>query len=676
MSNSDDPALSLAYCPGSRPHPYNVLVVVCDDLSARHIGTFGYERDTMPALEGRLASGTLFRNCNSPVGWTLPACASIITGQLPDDHGLFDHNRKFRRPKIGHYLGESYERYGITNNGNVVSDTIPREYLETLGFKRRPAKWRFFGWNSGFDRYDWVHREDHARPFELAQTYLTERRESESDKPYFLFFHSNLVHDYHMDRPEYLEVESWIDEGVHPDLRAVKDGPEIWRHPPRGVSWALEKRHLIAKYDSGVRAFDRKLDSLLSLVDFDTTIVVVMSDHGEGFEPEIGRVHHCGRLHGDLTHVPLAVWLPPELRARYEPPKSTEATASTIDVVPTILTLLGDAVAGFPGRFLFDLPVHRRLTGVDRGYVYWNEDCQRESYDTCNIEIRSVTTYPLKTTTARKNDTTKECAYNLAYDPLEHDNLLASGRGPLVGFEPISFVIAVNDDDETRHNFLASPIARSPHHEIFIVDNTGNCRYDSISQLYCEAIEEVAHDLVVFVHQDLYLSHGWEERFFSALAELAKDDPDWGVVGPVGALPVNPGQPKELRGHWCDPSGYHRMGPLPYEVESLDEQLLGVRRSSGVRFDGQLPGFHCYGIDLSLSARELGRKSYAIDCFAWHKFKDSRGYLVERRERSEKIQRRWSDEFMSEFVPGAEYVERKWKKYLPFQTTSWTWGAD
>ncbi len=31
---------------------------------------------------------------------------------------------------------------------------------------------------------------------------------------------------------------------------------------------------------------------------------------------------------------------------------------------------------------------------------------------------------------------------------------------------------------------------------------------------------------------------------------------------------------------------------------------------------------------------------------------------------------------MGEFVPGAEYVERKWKKYLPFQTTSWTWGVD
>jgi len=683
MPSPDAQNMGLAYEPGPRPHPYNVLIVVCDDLAARHLDTFGYDRETMPRLSKRVESGTLFKSCESPVGWTLPACASIITGQLPDDHGLFDHNRKFQLPKIGHYLGPDYERYAITNNGNVVADSISTEYLESLGFKRRPAKWRFFGWSEGFDRHDWVHREDHRTPFERARIFLSDRRSqdeqestAETDKPYFLFFHSNLVHDYHMDRPHYCDVSAWTDEEIHPGLRGVKDGPEIWRDPPEGVTWDLESRQMIAKYDSGIREYDERLDEVLELVDFDRTIVVFMSDHGEGFEPERGRVHHCGRLHEDLTHVPLAIWLPPELRARYEPPKVETRFCSTIDVVPTVLTLLGDAVAGFPGRFLFDLPAHRRLTGVDRGYVYWNDDCIRESYDTCQIEIRSETVYPLKRITVRKNDTVREYAYNLAYDPRERDNLLEPSPEKIPGFEPITFIVAVNDMEETRNNFLVSPVAASPHHQFFVVDNTDNQKFDSISRLYAETYHEAEHDLVLFVHQDVFLPHGWEARFFAALRELEEIDPSWGVIGPVGARPVNPGKPKELRGHWCDPSGYHCVGPLPHEVESLDEQLLGVRKSAGIKFDAELPGFHCYGIDLSLAAREVGRKTYAIDCFAWHKFKDSNGYLVERRERSEKITRRWGEEFMGEFVPGAEYVERKWKKYLPFQTTSWTWGVD
>ncbi len=675
MSQPEASSLQLAYQPGPRPRPYNVLLVVVDDLSARHLSAWGYERRTSPLLDRRLQSATVFLDCHSPVGWTLPACASIITGQLPDQHGLYDHNQKFRRLKIGHYLGDEYLRVGYANNGNVVSDEISPEYLHSLGFERRPAKWRFFGWNDGFDEYTWTHREDHARPFALARSFL-EERSREQGKPWFLFFHSNLVHDYHMGRDEYLDVGEWIDDEVHPDLVSVRDGPEIWRNPPPGVTWKRERRDMIAKYDAGIRAYDRKLDEVFQRVDFDDTIVVFMSDHGEGFEPELGRVHHCGRLHGDLTHVPLAIWLPPAVRERYEPPSVVRHACSTVDVVPTILTLLGDAVAGFPGRFLFDLPTHRRLTGVDRGYLYWNEDCVRESYDTCSIEIRSERVFPLTQIAVRKNDATRHHAYNLAYDPLQHDDLLAAGRGPIPGFEPISFVVAINDYDETRHNLLASPVAQSRVHELYLVENPGNCRYTSISELYADALAHVKNDLVLFVHEDVYLPPGWEERFFGALVDLEERDPEWGVLGAVGVLPVVRGERKQLRGHWCDPSGYHRMGPLPHEVESLDEQLLGVRRHTGVGFDPNLPGFHCYGIDLSLAARDAGRKTWAIDDFVWHKLMDRRGHLVERRERSDKIARRWGEDFMAEFRPSAEYVEKKWRHYLPFQTTSWTWDVD
>jgi hypothetical protein len=447
---------------------------------------------------------------------------------------------------------------------------------------------------------------------------------------------------------------------------------------PEGVDRALAAEHLRAKYDAGIRFMDGKLDEILSRVDFEETIVVFVSDHGEGFEPERGRVHHCGRLNEDLLRVPLAVWLPSELRRRYEAPPIESRAASTIDIAPTLLTLLGDAVAGFSGSFLFDLPTHRRLSGCDRGYVYWNEDCVRESYDTCRIEIRSELTYPLKRIRARKNDALKEYAYNLAYDPGERSNLAAPLPSAIPCFEPITFVVAVHDHDELRHNLLSSPVARSRSHEWLLVDNAGNRRYDSISRLYDEALEAARHDLVFFVHEDVLLPEGWEESLFASLLALEERDPAWGVVGAVGVLPPAPGsppQPKELRGHWCDPSGYYRLGPLPHEVQSLDEQWLGVRKERGVRFDPGLPGFHCYGIDLSLTARERGLKSYALDAFVWHKHRDARGRLIERRDQSPKIRRRWSDEFMAEFQPAADYVERKWKRHLPFQTTSWSWGG-
>lgn len=653
----------------------NVVVIVVDDLRADHLSTYGYERETDPNLGRRAAGATVFTDCHSPTGWTLPACASIITGQYPEDHGLIDHNRRFRKPKLGHYLGEDYRRIAFTNNGNTIPDTISETVLEELGLERRPAKWKFFGWDDGFDEFTWTPREEHLEPFELAGKRLKELREEETEKPFFVFFHTNLVHDYHMDREYYTDVEGWLDRPLRPSLKGFRDGPWVWQDPPETLRASEIREDVVAKYDRGIHRMDRELEKLFEQIDFTDTLVVLVGDHGEGFTPELGRVHHCGRLHEDLLHVPLMLWAPDELRQEFDLPERQDRACSTIDIVPTLLTLLGRIPDELPGRLLFDLSRHRLIRGTDRGYIYWNEDFVRESYDTCQIEIRSSLTYPLKEITARRNHAERRYVYNLAYDPDERDNLVDRRGKPEVQLEPVTFVVAVNDWEELEENLLASPVARSARHQWILINNTDNRFYDSISRLYHDAWDEIGNDLVFFMHQDLYLPHGWEERVALGLAELEEKDPNWGVLGGVGAIKAaeNEGHSKILKGHWCDPHGYHRHGPLPHEVESLDEQWLGLRRSRGVRFDPELPGFHCYGIDISLAAREAGLKSYAIDAFVWHKYRTSEGWIIGGKEDSHKIAGRWSETWMEQFNPSAVYVEEKWRKYLPFQTTSWNW---
>ncbi len=653
----------------------NLVLIVVDDLRVDHLSTYGYERKTDPHLSQRAQSGTIFSNCHSPTGWTLPSCASIITGHYPEDHGLLDHNRRFLKPKLGHHLGENYRRIAFTNNGNTIPDTISETVLEELGLERRPAKWKFFGWDDGFDEFYWTPREEHLEPYKLATDRLKKLREEESDQPFFMFFHTNLVHDYHMGRDYFTGVERWLDRPLRPSLKEFRDGPWVWQDPPDSLMATELKEDIVAKYDCGIHRADQELEKLFQEINFDDTIVILVGDHGEGFAPDMGRVHHCGRLHEDLLHVPLILWFPDELKKTYDLPQEETKACSTIDVVPTALTLLGQVPDALPGRLLFDLSTHRLIRGSDHGYIYWNDDFVRESYDTCQIELHSKLTYPLKEITVRRNHTERQYAYNLAYDPEERENLIDRRGKPNVELEPITFVVAVNDWPELEENLLASSVARSSKHQWVLINNTDNRFYDSISRLYHDAWDEIENDLVFFMHQDLYLPHGWEERVAIALNELEEKDPNWGVIGGVGAIKAleNEGQSKILKGHWCDPHGYHRMGPLPHEVESLDEQWLGLRRSSGLRFDANLPGFHCYGIDISLTAREAGLKSYAIDAFVWHKFRDSRGWLIGGKEDSKKIVGRWTDQWMADFNPSAEYVEGKWQKYLPFQTTSWNW---
>ncbi len=646
---------------------FNILLICIDDLRADRLSLVGNERATCPNLARRRADATLFHNCHSPVGWTLPACASIITGLQPEDHGLVHHQHRFRALKLGHYLGSGYHRVALTNNGNLVPDHIEQSVLDRLGHERKPDKWRRFGWDAGFDDYRWWSREHERVPFEQAASFLRENGERPS-RPWLLFLHANIVHDYHMGRSCYLDAP-WAGAAIDPALQEVVDGPELWCDLPAGVNRDEARDQLLKKYDAGILAMDRLLENVLAEVDFETTLVVLTSDHGEGFEPELGRVHHCGRLHNDLTHVPLLVWLPSRLRQVIQPPADEYRACSTLDIAPTLLQLSGQTGVDLPGHFLFGLPNHRELHGCDLGYLFWDQGLERESYDDSDIEIRSRTLYPLKTIQVRRGHERREYAYHLAYDPGERHDLVTQSAATLA---PVTFIVAINDYEELRWNLLASPVAADDRHQWLLIDNRDNALADGIADLYNDALDRADNELVFFVHQDVYLPLGWEARVATALQVLAETDPNWGVIGAVGMGPAADGQ-DVIYGHWSDPHGYHRQGPLPCRVRTLDELWLGISKNRGLAFDPALPGFHCYGVDLCLTAETMGLNNYAIDAFLWHKYRGRDGNLIARPDDCNKLRARWTDGFMAAFSPSADYVAGKWHHEKPFSSTCWQW---
>jgi arylsulfatase A-like enzyme len=114
---------------------------------------------------------------------------------------------------------------------------------------------------------------------------------------------------------------------------------------------------LEALYDGGVQACDREvgrlLDGLAALGLADDVVVIVTSDHGE--ELAEGRFPRSAGDHGhalteELVHVPLIVADP--RRA----PRRVAAQVRSMDVLPTVLALLGVAVpADVAGRSLVPL---------------------------------------------------------------------------------------------------------------------------------------------------------------------------------------------------------------------------------------------------------------------------------------------------------------------------------
>jgi len=210
--------------------------------------------------------------------------------------------------------------------------------------------------------------------------------------------------------------------------------------------------------------------------------------------------------------------------------------------------------------------------------------------------------------------------------------------------EPVTFVVPVNDEELYKNNFLVSPLfSRDFPHQILIQRN-----FPSAAKAYNSAIDHASNDLIVFAHQDIVLPWLWLDDLKKSLDYLKETDPLWGVLGCIG---VTKKYDKWAASLYCT-SNMRKYPPFEYPtpVQTLDEIVLILRRSSGLRFDDNLPHFHFYGTDICMAAASRGRTCYAIPAFCLHN--------------SNKI-----GLFPKEFFESCDCIRKHWKHFLPIYTT-------
>jgi hypothetical protein len=206
----------------------------------------------------------------------------------------------------------------------------------------------------------------------------------------------------------------------------------------------------------------------------------------------------------------------------------------------------------------------------------------------------------------------------------------------------VTFVAAVNNRDILEKNLLASPCITDRHpHQVILQEH-----FSSATVAYNDAIEKSVNDLIVFCHQDMFFPLSWIYEFECALRDLETRDSNWGVLGCCGI--TSNGQ---LRGYvYSTGLGVIGYPSSPAEVQTLDEIVLILKKSSGLRFDQSLPYFHLYGTDICLRAAGLGMKSYAISALCVHN--TYQGFNLPR-----------------EFFECCKHIRRVWDESLPIQTT-------
>ncbi len=226
------------------------------------------------------------------------------------------------------------------------------------------------------------------------------------------------------------------------------------------------------------------------------------------------------------------------------------------------------------------------------------------------------------------------------------------------GNAPLSFAACLSDAAIVQANLFGSEcLGPGSPHEVIVLKNC-----PSAAAGLNVGVERAKHEWVVCVHQDVYLPEGWDRRLAAQLRQAEQRFGPIGVAGVYGVSDVIP-RPSpdtslaaERIGWVVDRGRLLQDGPeLPARVATLDELLLVLPRDTPLRFDPAL-GFHLYGADICLQARERGVAVVAIGALCHH---NSRSVGLP-----------------EAFFPSAEVFASKWARRLPVATPCVVIGRD
>jgi arylsulfatase A-like enzyme len=357
----------------------NVVVIALDTTRADHLGCYGYGRGTSPNIDRFARESFVFEQAISAAPWTAPALISLMTSLYPAVHGVRETPHDWRMSEKVVTLAEilksrGYATAAFTEGGYARGD---------------------FGLDQGFDLYPANPEDttdDHSILKQASRIVANTNRtvdwlRARDDQPFFLFFHTYEVHAPYRAPDEYVRrFEPAFDENAeHETVRRIIETwnatraidcagyltytlhqrrchtfaelpkmQERWKFNASATAQdcgkpgifheAAFQERLVDLYDAGIVHADEQVQRILETLrerrELENTIVVIVSDHGEGLGQHDDLEHGLG-LYPEILHVVLILRVPESLRRDLPAAARIEPLVRTVDVVPTLLDLLG-----------------------------------------------------------------------------------------------------------------------------------------------------------------------------------------------------------------------------------------------------------------------------------------------------------------------------------------------
>ena len=242
---------------GRRASSPDLVLVVVDTLRADALADYGGDPEWMPHLNAMAARAAVFSDVTANAPWTSPSVASLLTGLLPEQHGLLE-------------LGDR-----LAPGNRTLAEVLAGDGYETAAFVANAAVDGSLGFDQGFQVYRELRcdgayvRADGLR--EAALGWLDARRDASA--PLFLYLH-------------FMDPHTPYESG---------DAPGFWQPEHHRPAYLRELTFLDTELARLLPALRRRLGA--------DTAVLVTSDHGEAFG-EHGGYGHGHALYRELLRIP------------------------------------------------------------------------------------------------------------------------------------------------------------------------------------------------------------------------------------------------------------------------------------------------------------------------------------------------------------------------------------
>jgi len=268
---------------------------------------YGYSEPTTPNIDRLAEEAVLFTNAFATNPITLPSHTSILSGTYPMFHGVRDNTT-----------------YIVGDEVTTLAEMLKDRGYNTAAFVGAFVLDSLFNLDQGFDLYD----DDVGRDW--AKDELERRAENAFG---FDERKANLVTS---------SAGSW--------LKTRSPGPFfLWAHyfdPHQPLNPPEPHRSRFTDpYDAEIAYVDEQIGELLRFLhedsSYDNSVIVVVADHGEGLM-EHSEPTHSLFIFDSTIHVPLLI---KPVGSSFQP--VVDGLVSTVDIVPTILEMIGGDVPEF-----------------------------------------------------------------------------------------------------------------------------------------------------------------------------------------------------------------------------------------------------------------------------------------------------------------------------------------